>query len=111
MNGFGLIQLVVASAIFIAAATVAKAWALAPSLGKIVLTMALYTAGNLLMLRLIRLMGMATAFSVSAVLQLVAVNLVAFLFYGERLGTIQGIGIVLALLAVVLVSFGPRWSS
>ncbi len=111
MDAFALIQLAAATAIFIAAATTAKAWALDPSLSKIVLTMLLYTGGNLIMLRLIRLMGMATAFSVSAVLQLVAVNLVAILFYGERVGTLQGIGIVLAIVAVALVSFGTRFST
>ena len=77
MGGFAFLQLAAATAIFIAAASMAKAWALDPTVGKVIFTMLLYSAGNLLMLRLIRIMGMATAFSVSAVLQLVAVNLVA----------------------------------
>lgn len=111
MDVFAFAQLAAATAIFIAAASMAKAWALDPSLEKIVITMLLYTGGNLLMLRLIRAMGMATAFSVSAVLQLVAVNLVAILFYGERVGTLQGLGIVLAVIAVALVSFGPYWKA
>ena len=108
MNAAALLQLAVATLIFIAAASGAKSWALAPSNAKMVLTMLLYTAGNLIMLRLIRQIGMATAFSLSAVLQLVAVNLVAIVVFGERLGTVEGTGIALAIVAVALITLGPR---
>lgn len=111
MNASALLQLAVATAIFIAAASGAKSWALAPSNGKIVLTMLLYTAGNLIMLRLIRQIGMATAFSLSAVLQLVAVNVVAIVVFGERLGALEGTGIALAIVAVALITLGPRLAS
>ncbi len=108
MSPFTLLQLGVASAIFIAAASSAKAWALSPAAWKVLLTMALYTAGNLLMLRLIRQIGMATAFSISAVLQLIAVNAVAIAFYGESVGRVEGVGLVLAVVAVALITLGPR---
>jgi multidrug transporter EmrE-like cation transporter len=108
MNAVAVLQLVIACAIFIAAASNAKHWALSPSTWGIVLTMLLYTAGNLLMLRLIRQLGMSTAFSMSAVLQLVAVNLVAILWFGERVGKIEGLGIALAVVAVALITLGPR---
>ena len=100
-----------ATLIFIGAASAAKAWALAPSAGRMALTILLYTAGNLLMLRLIRQVGMATAFSLSAVLQLVAVNLVAILVFGEKVGVLEGVGILLAILAVALITLGPRLSA
>lgn len=103
----GLLQLAVSTVIFLVAATCAKSWALQPSLGKMVVTLALYTLGNLIMLRLIREFGMATAFSLSAVIQLVAVNVVALVYFGERLGAIQGAGIALAVLAVALITLGP----
>ena len=109
MTIFTALQLAVATATFIAAATLAKAWAVAPTLGTAVVTLALYTGGNLLMLNLVRLMGMAVAFSLSAVLQLVAVNLVAVLWYGETLNLPQGLGVVLAIVAVALVTFGASW--
>ena len=102
-----LLQLCVACAIFIMAASGAKAWALSPSPWKIVLTLALYTAGNLLMLRLVREIGMATAFSISAVLQLIAVNAVAIIFYGERVGAVEGVGLGLAVVAVALITLAP----
>lgn len=110
MKPFALVQLCVACAIFIAAAGSAKAWALSPSAWKVVQTMALYTAGNLMMLRLVRQLGMATAFSLSAVLQLVAVNALAVLVYGERVGPIEGLGLVLAVVAIALITLGPRLS-
>ena len=102
-----MLQLGFATVIFLLAATVAKQWALAPNLGKIVLALALYSAGNLVMLRLVRDFGMATAFSLSAVIQLVAVNLIALAYFGEKLGLVQGAGIVLAVVSVAMITLGP----
>jgi drug/metabolite transporter (DMT)-like permease len=110
MSVAALVQLGIATALFIAAASSGKAWALSPSVLKLLATLLLYTAGNLLMLRLIRQLGMATAFSLSAVLQLLAVNLVAVLWFGERVGWVEGAGLCLAVLAVALVTLGPRLS-
>ena len=50
---------------------------------------------------------MATAFSLSAVIQLVAVNLIALAYFGERLGMVQGAGIALAVAAVAMITLGP----
>ena len=107
MSIWGALQLGFATVIFLLAATVAKQWALAPGLGKIVLALALYSLGNLIMLRLVRDFGMATAFSLSAVIQLVAVNLIALAYFGERLGMVQGVGVVLAVAAVAMITLGP----
>ena len=107
MSIWGALQLGFATVIFLLAATVAKQWALAPSLAKIVLALALYSLGNLIMLRLVRDFGMATAFSLSAVIQLVAVNLIALAYFGERLGMVQGAGVVLAVAAVAMITLGP----
>ncbi|WP_448116969.1 hypothetical protein [Mesorhizobium amorphae] len=100
-------QLGVSTVIFLLAATAAKHWALAPSFGKIAITLALYTLGNLIMLKLIRDFGMSISLSLSAVIQLVAVNAVALAFFGERLTVIQGVGVALAIVAVALVTLGP----
>lgn len=106
-----LAQLAIATVAFVTAAALAKSWALAPTLAKAVLTLALYTGGNLVMLNLVRLVGMAVAFSLSAVLQLVAVNMLAVFWYGETLTILQGVGVVLAIVAVALVTLGPVWRS
>lgn len=108
MSVSGLFQLGASTVVFLLAATVAKSWALQASLGKLVLTLALYSAGNLIMLRLVREFGMASAFSLSAVIQLVAVNAIALVYFGERLSALQSTGLVLAILAVGLITLGPN---
>ena len=107
MSLFGFLQLAASTGIFLIAATVAKHWALAPTLGKLLVTLALYSAGNLIMLRLVREFGMASAFSLSAVIQLVAVNVIALAWFGERLNLYQTGGLVMAVVAVALITFGP----
>jgi multidrug transporter EmrE-like cation transporter len=102
------LQLCAATAIFIGAASSAKAWSISPSFAGVVLTLALYVIGNLLMMRLLRQMGMATAFSVTSALQLVAINLVAIFVFGERVGLAGGTGIVMAIAGVVLITFAPH---
>ncbi|MCX7305573.1 MAG: hypothetical protein NTV73_14770 [Hyphomicrobiales bacterium] len=107
MNLWGMLWLGLATVIFLLAATVAKYWAIAPHVGKILLALVLYSLGNLIMLRLVRDFGMASAFSLSAVIQLVAVNLIALVYFGERLGPVQGAGVVLAVVAVGMITLGP----
>ena len=107
MTGWGFLQLCLSTMVFIGAASAAKAWTMAPGGWKLVLTLGLYTVGNLIMLRLIREFGMGVALSLSAVIQLVAVNIVAFAYFGEKVNHLQGAGIALAIVAVGLVSLGP----
>ncbi|MHA6644254.1 hypothetical protein [Mesorhizobium sp. A623] len=107
MSFWGLFQLGLSTGVFLLAATVAKYWGLAPTLGKLLLTLALYSLGNLIMLRLIREFGMGVSLSLSAVIQLVAVNAIALAFFGERLNSLQAIGLALAIVAVGLITLGP----
>lgn len=107
MTTIGLVQLAASTVIFLLAGTAAKWWSLAPGYGRLALVLALYTVGNLIMLRLIRDFGMGVALSLSAVIQLVAVNIVAFFWFGERVGVIEGAGIVVAIVAVALITMGP----
>lgn len=108
MSISGLLQLGLSTLVFLAAATMAKQWALAPGMGKLVVTLVLYSLGNLIMLRLVREFGMASSFSLSAVIQLVAVNLIALVYFGEKLAPIQSVGIFLAIVAVGLITLGPQ---
>ncbi|WP_158813339.1 hypothetical protein [Methylocapsa sp. S129] len=110
MSLSALLQLAASTAIYVLAAGSAKSWALAPSLAKIALTLALYSVGNLIMLRLVRTFGMSAAFSLTAVIQLVAINAVAILVFGEKLGRIEGIGVALAIVSVTLIMLGPALS-
>ncbi len=107
MSFWGLAQLGISTVMFLLAAMAAKQWGMAPSLARLLLTLALYTAGNLIMLRLVREFGMSVSFSLSAVIQLVSVNVVALAFFGERLNSLQATGVVLAIAAVALITLGP----
>lgn len=104
-----ILQLAASTVVFLLAATAAKGWALTPSAPRLVLVLLLYSLGNLIMLRLIRDFGMGVALSLSAVIQLVAVNLVAFAYFGERVNMVQGFGIAVAILAVALITAGPSF--
>lgn len=96
------------TAIFVGAASTAKAWALSEnSIAWLAATLVLYTIGNLIMLRLIRDVGMGAALSLSAVIQLIAVNVVALAFFGERVSMVQGFGLLLAIVAVAMITLGP----
>lgn len=108
MNTVNLALLGVSTAAFLAAASAAKSWALRPGWFWLLLTLALYTIGNLIMLRLIRDFGMGAALSLSAVIQLVAVNLIALTVFGERLSGLQTLGIVLAIAAIALITLAPE---
>jgi glucose uptake protein GlcU len=66
----------------------------------------LYSLGNLVMLKLIRDFGMSVSLSLSAVIQLVAVNAIALFFFGEKLNALQASGVGLAIVAVALVTLG-----
>lgn len=103
----GSLQLAASTVIFLIAATSAKSWALSPGLGKLVLTLALYSVGNLIMLRLVREIGMGAAFSLSAIIQLIAINVIALVFFGERMHMLQTVGIALAIVAVGLITLVP----
>jgi len=107
VSTFGLVLLSISTVIFMLAASMAKAWALAPTNWKLFLTLLLYTGGNLIMLRLVREFGMAAAFSLSAVIQLVAVTVIAFAFFGERMSIVQTLGVGLAVVAVAMITLGP----
>ncbi|TKT69144.1 hypothetical protein [Aquamicrobium sp. LC103] len=103
----GIAQLGASTIVFLMAASAAKTWTISPNHWRLALVLALYTIGNLIMLRLIREFGMGIALSLSAVIQLVAVNLVAFAYFGEKVSGLQGIGIAVAILAVGLITLGP----
>ena len=81
----GFLQLAISTVIFLHRGDGRESLGVGARYRKAVLTLALYSAGNLIMLRLVREFGMASAFSLSAVIQLVAVNVIALAWFGERL--------------------------
>lgn len=109
MNLQSITLLAASTAIFVGAASAAKAWAVSGNNGTwLISTLVLYTVGNLIMLRLIREIGMGPALSLSAVVQLVVVNLVAYAFFGERVSITQSAGLILAVIAVAMITLGSK---
>lgn len=105
MTSTNIVFLLIATASFVAASGAAKSWAVSESnWAWLCLTLGLYTIGNLVMLRLVRELGLGIALSLSAVVQLVAINVLALAVFGERLSPVQGTGLALALVAIAMIT-------
>lgn len=92
-----------ATAVFIGAATASRAYIGTTNMLYLLLSLALYIVGNLMMLKLMREGGLGLAISLSAITQLLLVNVIAFLFFGERLSTTQMAGVGLGIVAMGLM--------
>ncbi|HET7409875.1 MAG TPA: hypothetical protein VFJ13_06720 [Paracoccaceae bacterium] len=99
--------LAAAVAAFLAGAAALRSYVGSDWLPMLLVGLVLYTAGNLMMVPLMRASGMAVAISVAAVLQLVLASLVAVFAFGERPGPFQAAGILLGIVAVALILWSP----
>jgi glucose uptake protein len=108
MTGASLVWLGGAAAMFLAASALLRSYVETSQVATVLVALVLYTAGNLMMVRLMRDGGMAVAISVSAVLQLVLANVVAVALFGERPSATQVVGIVLGIGAVALILWPGR---
>lgn len=111
MSGGFLFWLGTASAIFMVAASTSRAYIVSDNWLWVVLSMCLYVTGNLIMIRLMREGGLGLAVSISAILQLILVNVIAFALFGERLSTIQMGGVMLGLVAMALMMWPEKASN
>ncbi len=103
MSGPGLAVLAAAIAIFITAASMSRLYVAEGRIVIIVLAMALYTVGNLLMVRIMREVGLGLAITLATFAQLVLVNIVAFLVFQERPAPVQMAGIALGAVSMLLI--------
>ena len=108
MSSINLGLVVVAALIFVAAATCAKLHVLEPAWWRLGGALALYTAGNLVVIRVLRDVGLGLAMSLSTVVQLIVVNLLAVMVFRERLTGAQYAGVALGVVAVVLMMLPAR---
>ena len=92
-----------ATAVFIGAATSSRAYVGTSNILFLLLSMALYIVGNLMMLKLMREGGLGLAISLSAITQLLMINVFAFIFFGERLNLTQLAGVGLGVVAMGLM--------
>ena len=92
-----------AMAVFVTANTVLRTYSANASVAWLVAALALFTLGNLMMVRLMREGGLAVAISVSSIVQLVVIGLVAWFVFNERPTGLQMAGMALGVVAVTLI--------
>lgn len=100
-----LLWLTGAMAVFLAAATASRAYIASSNMLLLILSLALYCVGNLMMVKLMREGGLGLAISASAIAQLLLINVIAFAVFGERLTSLQLAGVGLGVAAMVLMLF------
>lgn len=105
MNPAFLLWLAGAMAVFIAGATASRAYIATSNMLLLIFALSLYCVGNLMMLKLMREAGLGLAISISAVAQLIVVNIIAFLVFGEKLTLPQLAGVGLGVVSMALMMF------
>jgi small multidrug resistance pump len=108
MSGTFILLLAGASAIFIAAASATRAYISNDNWLWVALSLFLYAAGNLVMIRIMREGGLGLAISISSIAQLILVNVIALAVFGERMTNIQLGGVVLGILAMTLMMWPQK---
>jgi len=108
MSGTFVLLLACASAIFIAAASATRAYISNDNWLWVALSLLLYAAGNLVMIRIMREGGLGLAISISSIAQLILVNVIALTVFGERMTNIQIGGVVLGILAMTLMMWPQK---
>ena len=108
MSGTFVLLLAGASAIFIFAASATRAYISSDNWLWVLLSLSLYVVGNLVMIRIMREGGLGLAISISAIAQLILVNIIAYLVFSERLTNIQMAGVGLGIVAMVLMMWPQK---
>ena len=97
-----------AMVVFLTASTALRAYVSEPRIAVLLAALALYSLGNLMMVRLMQEAGMAVAIAISAVLQLLFAAAVGVVWFGERPGTLQASGLAPGVVAVALIVWPTR---
>jgi glucose uptake protein len=111
MSPLNLTLMLTAAGIFVTASAGAKIYVEAPSWWRLAIVLALYTIGNLIVIRVLREVGLSRVMSLSTVLQLIIVNMLAVLVFRERLAGTHYVGMGLGVLAVILMMWPNRDST
>jgi glucose uptake protein len=102
MSAFAV--LAVAVALFVTGASLLRFYLSDGRLIILLAALAIFTLGNLLMVRIMRdTGGLGPAISLATLGQLILANVVAVLLFGERPPTLQVVGIGLGIMAVALI--------
>jgi small multidrug resistance pump len=105
MSGSLILWLTAAMAVFITANSVLRAYVANAQVWVLLVALVLFSVGNLMMVRLMRESGLAVAISVSSIVQLVMIGLVAWFVFGERPTGLQIAGMALGVVAVTMIAW------
>ena len=108
MTGAPLLALGLAVAVFLAAATCLKLHVNGGGWAPLAAALLLYAAGNWIITIPMRAGGLGLAMSLSAVIQLVAVNVIALVAFREAMPPARLLGLALAVAAIWLIGRTPR---
>ena len=105
MSGSLMVWLAGAMAAFVAGNAVLRSYVASQQMLVLLGALSLFTLGNLMMVRLMRESGLAVAISISSIVQLVLIGLIAWTVFGERPTTLQIAGMMLGVVAVALIAW------
>ena len=103
MNGIVLGYLVGSTVVFMAANATLKTYAVKGGPLILIGALALFCLGNFLMVRVMRENGLGLAIALSLIFQLIAITLMAFLWFGERPTGLQLAGLALGVVAITMI--------
>ena len=105
MSGALILWLAGAMAVFVTANSVLRSYVASGQVAVLVGALGLFSIGNLMMVRLMRESGLAVAISISSIVQLVVIGVVAWFVFGERPTGMQMAGMALGVVAVALIAW------
>ena len=105
MSSSLMVWLAGAMAAFVAGNAVLRSYVASQQMLVLVSALCLFTLGNLMMVRLMRESGLAVAISISSIVQLVLIGLIAWTVFGERPTPLQIAGMMLGVVAVALIAW------
>jgi len=103
MNSVILAHLIGSTAVFMAANATLKTYAAKGGLPILLGALLLFCLGNFLMVRVMRENGLGLAIALSLIFQLIAITLMAFVWFGERPSLLQLAGLALGVVAVTMI--------
>ena len=103
MNGLVLAYLSASTVVFMAANATLKTYASKGGPWVLIGALALFCVGNFLMVRVMRENGLGLAIALSLIFQLIAITLMAMVWFGERPQPLQVAGLVLGVVAVTMI--------
>lgn len=105
MSPVVLFYLAASTGVFMVANSLLKTYAVKGGSAMLIAALAAFCLGNYLMVRVLRENGLGLALALSLVFQLIAVTIIAFLFFGERPSALQLAGLVLGIVSIAMIAW------